>query len=462
VSNISTDVLVVGGGPGGYVAAIECARRGLNTTLVEAAEVGGTCLNVGCIPSKALIHVSGRFAGLHDRDLTDLGIESAAPSIDLNRTMRWKEAIIRRLRTGITTLLSSSNVKYVRGWATMVDGKTVTVSGENGSVTIRTNHLILACGSRPLELAELPFGDTVISSSGALALTNLPESLVVVGAGYIGLELGTAFRKFGSEVTMVESEPRILPKFDALLVRPVADRLAQLGIDVRTGVAVCGPGPTGHGVVIKEADGNKTIVSGKMVLVSAGRVPATTGWNLETLGLSMQGRFIDIDARCETSMTRVYAIGDITGEPMLAHRAMAQARVVADVIAGENRILDHLATPAVCFTDPEVLSVGLSPDAADAHGIDRVVGTAPFQANSRALTLGSPDGFLRIVARADNRSVVGIQAVGVGVAELSSVAVVALEMGATIDDLTLTIQAHPTLAEVIYDAAADAARKLDS
>lgn len=456
MNEISADVVIVGGGPGGYSAAIACARHGLSTILIESAELGGTCLNVGCIPSKALIHASDRFNDVAGPDLTELGISSARPTIDLARTVAWKDGLVQKLRSGVSSLIANAEVEHVRGWGTIVDGKTVLV----GDVVVHAQHLVLAAGSRATELRDLPFGGSVISSTEALMLDNVPESLVVVGAGYIGLELGTAFRKLGADVTVVEMANRILPAFDAQLTLPVVHRLTHLGIDVRTGSRVVAPGPSGRGVTVEDRDGETSIVDGEKTLVAVGRVPATSGWNLESLDLTRDGSFVRVDSRCRTSMTGVYAIGDLTGEPMLAHRAMAQAEVVAEVIAGGDARFDHRAVPSVCFTDPEVFSVGLSPDDAAALGIDSVIGVAPLRSNGRALTLGRPDGLVRVVADPGRGVVLGIQAVGAGVAELSSAAALAIEMGATLEDLTFTIQAHPTLGEAFHDAATTAAARI--
>lgn len=452
MTQITSDVVIIGGGPGGYTAAIACARRGLTTVLVNGTDLGGTCLNVGCIPSKALIHVSNRFADAAESDMGDLGISSAPPTIDLARTVAWKDGVVEGLRSGVSRLVDGAKVRHIRGWATILDGKTVSV----GDTTVRARHLVLASGSRPTELRNLPFGGTVISSTEALELRDVPGSLIVVGAGYIGLELGTAFRKLGAEVTVIETADRVLPTFDAQLTGPVAQRLAHLGIDVHTGSKVVGPGPSGRGVTIEDTAGETSTIDGDMTLVAVGRVPATSGWNLESLELARDGAFVRVDARCRTSMTEVYAIGDLTGEPMLAHRAMAQAEVVADVIAGGDARFDHRAIPSVCFTDPEVMSVGLSPDDAGALGLDAVVGVAPLRANGRARTLGRPDGLIRVVADARRGAVLGIQGVGAGVAELSSAAALAIELEATLHDLTATIQAHPTLGEALHDAATSA------
>jgi len=431
------DVVVIGGGPGGYTAALECARHGLQTVLVEAGAVGGTCLNVGCIPSKAIIHVADRFGDLSD--LAHVGI-AAAGSVDMAAAMRWKDDVVGRLRHGVESLLSRAGVRVVFGTARIVDGKTVSI----GEETIAARNLVLATGSRPLELLDLPFGGNVVSSTEALSLTEIPRRLAVVGAGYIGLELGTAFAKLGSRVTVFETAAQILPSFDAALVRPVATRLRELGVDVRVDTPFARDGAA-------DAD---------VVLVAVGRVPVLDGWGVESLDLSMNGKFLAIDSRCRTSMRGVYAIGDVTGEPMLAHRAVAQATVAADAIAGGQRSYDHHATPAVCFTDPELFSVGLSPDAARAVGVAVVIGIEPFSANGRSLTLARNDGFVRVVGDAVTGRVVGVQAVGAGVSELASAAATAIELEATLGDLDLTMHAHPTVGESIHGAARSALDRL--
>ena len=310
---------------------------------------------------------------------------------------------------------------------------------------------MIATGSVPVELPALPFGGPVISSTEALALTERPERLVVVGAGYIGLELGTAFAKLGTNVTVVEALPRILPQYDADLTRPVARALDRLGIEVLTGAKA--NRLTSGALSVETADGKEARLKADKVLVTVGRRPATDGWGLEELDPDRDGAFVRIDDQCRTSMRGVYAIGDVTGEPMLAHRAMAQGEMVADILAGHRRSWDKRCIPAVCFTDPEIVTAGLSPDEAKRTGRDIRTGQFPFTANGRAMTLAAEDGFVRVVARADNNLVLGIQAVGGAVSELAASFALALEMGARLEDVAATIHAHPTQSEAFPEAA---------
>lgn len=454
MTDMTAKLLVIGAGPGGYVAAIRAGQLGLDTVLVERDYLGGTCLNVGCIPSKALIHAAKAY---HDAVVASgesvFGLSVDRPRIDFARTIEWKDRIVGRLTTGVSALLKRGGVRIVRGHATMLDGKSCRVETDTVPQTIRAEHVVLATGSRPAELRTLPFGGRIISSTEAMALPKLPERLVVIGAGYIGLELGTAFAKLGVTVTVVEAADRILPLYDEDLTRPVARRLATLGVTVMTAATAQGLASGGEGVVVRGPGGATQEVSADLVLVAVGRQPHTDGFGLETLDLGMNGAFIRIDNRCATSMRNVWAIGDVTGEPMLAHRAMAQGAMVAEIIAGERRVFDKVAIPAICFTDPEIVSVGVSPDQARAAGHDIRIGIFPFAANGRAMTKAAEDGFVRVVARADNHLVLGVQAVGQGVSELSAAFGLALEMGARLEDLADTIHAHPTLGEAVQEAA---------
>ncbi|RLP27042.1 dihydrolipoyl dehydrogenase [Mesorhizobium sp. YM1C-6-2] len=455
MKEISCRLLVIGAGPGGYVCAIRAGQLGVDTVIVEMAKPGGTCLNVGCIPSKALIRAADEFAlaAAMAAGTGHIGISVAEPKIDLARTVAWKDGIVGRLTSGVAGLLKKAGVKIVLGRAAFRDGKTVEVETETGQQLIRAENVVIATGSVSAELPALPLGGNVISSTEALALAKVPGKLAVVGGGYIGLELGTAFAKMGAKVTIVEAMERILPQYDAELTRPVARRLGDLGITVLTSAKAKGLAAKGDALVVERADGKDERIASDKVLVTVGRLPVTEGWGREELVLDMDGRSIRIDEQCRTSMRGIYAIGDVTGEPMLAHRAMAQGEMVAEIVAGHRRAWDKRCIPAVCFTDPEIVSVGLSPEAARAAGKQVKVGQFPLSANGRAMTLGGEAGFVRVVARADNHLVLGIQAVGTAVSELAAAFALAIEMGARLEDIAGTIHAHPTQGEGFQEAA---------
>lgn len=450
---INVKVLVIGGGPGGYVAAIRAGQLGLDVALVEEQALGGTCLNVGCIPSKALIHAADAYSHAVEQSRTaPFGIRVERPSLDFARTLEWKDGIVGRLKGGVTALLKRHGVKIFGGRAGMLDGKTCRVEADTGPQIVRAEHVVLATGSEPVALPGLPFGGKVISSTEALSLPQVPQRLAVVGAGYIGLELGIAYAKLGAQVTVVEATDRILPAYDSDLARPVGRRLQALGIEVLTSTRAAGLSDTGDALLVEQDGGAPRSVAADRVLVAVGRQPRIAGFGLERLDLTMAGNAIRIDERCATSMRNVWAIGDLTGEPMLAHRAMAQGTVVAEIIAGHRRVFDKVAIPAVCFTDPEIVTVGLAPDAAREGGREIVTSTFPLQANGRALTLRAEDGFVRVVARADNHVILGISAVGAGISELAASFSLALEMGARLEDIAGTIHAHPTLGEAFHEA----------
>ena len=444
-------LLVIGAGPGGYVCAIKAAKSGIETLVVEEFKAGGTCLNVGCIPSKAIIHAADEYhkATSFTTD-NELGISVAQPQINLAATVDWKNSIVNKLNTGVEGLLKRAGADTLPGKARFLDGKTVEVESENGGITkIHAENIVIATGSEPVEIPSLPFGDSIMSSTDVLALTEVPGSLAVVGGGYIGLEIGTAFAKLGSQVVVVESADRILPQYDSALTAPVAKRLSQLNIEVMTDARAQALEQNGLEIILK--DGSTRNLSVDKVLVTVGRRPRTD-CGIGELSLTMNGAYIEIDNKCQTSMRGVYAIGDVTGEPMLAHRAMAQGEVVAEVIAGESSVFDKQCIPAVCFTDPEIVTAGITSEEAAQQEIEVSVGQFPLQANGRAMTMERDDGFVRVVARKDNGVILGIQAVGYQVSELSAAFSLAIEMGARSEDIASTVHAHPTVSEGFQEA----------
>ena len=448
---LSPKVLVIGGGPGGYVAAIRCGQLGLETVLVEADRLGGTCLIRGCIPSKALIHAAGKFAHMAQAAQNPMdGIRlTAPPQVDFKNTLAWKDGIVDTLHGGVSGLLKRAKVKVIHGWGHFSDAKTCHVEAEDGEVVIQPEHVILAAGSTPAALPNLPFDGRVISSNEALSLEEVPEKLTIVGAGYIGIELGSAFAKLGAEVHVVEAASRILPQYDPKLAAPVKRAMEANGVvfhlqtqalEMREeGLAISGP--------------NTDIIPAEKVLVTVGRKPRTAGWGLESMALKMDGVFVRVDDQCATSSHNVWAIGDLVGEPMLAHKASAQGEMVAEIIAGRRRRFDPAAIPAVCFSDPEILSVGAGPDAPDI-----IAGTFPLAANGRALTMGdgAHGGFVRVIADKDTHRVVGVQAVGAHISELSAAFTQAIEMNAVLEAVAGIIHAHPTLGEGFHEACLDA------
>jgi len=450
---IKTKVLIIGAGTGGYVAGIRCGQLGLDTVLVDGSDgLGGTCLNVGCIPSKAIIHAAGRYETvLKAAGDGTLGITASEPAIDLSKTVAWKDGIVRKLNNGVAALLKKSKVKVIKGWATFADAKTCRVETEDGPIIITAEHVILATGSEPVELPFLPFGGDVISSTEALSLDAVPGRLVVVGGGYIGLELGIAFRKLGAEVAIVEMADRILPLYDKALTNPVMKWLTGHGVEMHLGARAGGFGDGKLSITTK--DGEPLSLEADKVLVTVGRKPRTAGWGLENMGVAMAGPFVKTDDRCATSMKNVWAVGDLTGEPMLAHKGSAQGEVVAEIIAGHDRRFDPVTIAAVCFTEPEIVSAGLGPN--DIEGRDDVITAVfPLAAIGRALAIeaGEDGGFVRVLASKTDHRLLGVQAVGQHVAELSNSFAQMLEMGAVLEDVAGVIHVHPTLGEAFHEA----------
>ena len=457
-------VLVVGAGPGGYVAAIRSAQLGLDTVIVEGDKAGGTCLIRGCIPSKAIIHAAERFESLqqHANEGGHMGLSLAAePQIDMAALVDWKDAIVERLNKGVEALLKGAGAELVKGWATFTGPKKCTVETTEGLLDIEAENIIIATGSSHIDLPFMPCDEEfVLSSTGALDLQKLPKSAAIVGGGYIGLELGCALAKLGTDVTVVEGMDSILGIMDKEIRRPLEIWLKKHKVTVHTnalarGTEIKGKGASRKAHLTFEKDGEEQTIKVDKVLVTVGRSPNTKGWGLENMGVRMDtgGRFIRIDRQSRTNVPGVYAIGDVAGEPMLAHKASAQGEMVAEIIAGHNRSFDKVAIPAIVFTEPEIVSVGLSPDEAKDRGEEVITGKFPLAANGRALTLEAEKtaGFIRVTARESDHVILGIQAVGSHVAELHGEFVLALEMGALLEDIADTVHAHPTMTEAFHE-----------
>ena len=459
MESLSCKVLVVGAGPGGYVAAIRAGQLGLDTLIVEGDRCGGTCLIRGCIPSKALIHAASRFEEMNAHTGEGkLGITLAsAPELNLPGMIDWKESIVDRLSGGVEGLLKKNKVRRLKGWAVFENAKTCTVESADGAVTVTAEHVILATGSDTTELPFLPYSENVISSTEALQLRKVPEHLVVIGAGYIGLEMGIAYRKFGAKVTFIEDLDSLLPLYDKEMTRPIQNWLKRYQVDLHYSATAKSVQDGGGKARLEYTDKGGAIrfIEGDKILITVGRRPNTHDWGLENMCIDMDGPFVKIDNQCHTTMKDVWAIGDLVGEPMLAHKASAQGEMVAEIISGKRREFDPVAIPAVCFTEPEIVGVGLTPDESKQRGIETVIGKLPFAAIGQALSMeaGVDGGFVRITARKDNHLILGIHAVGAHVAELSNQFSLALEMGACLEDLANTIHVHPTLGEASMEAA---------
>ncbi len=454
MSNLSPDVLVIGAGPGGYVAAIRAAQLGQSVVVVERSELGGVCLNVGCIPSKAIITAAALKERIGHADR--YGIMVGEATVSMPKLIEWKAGVVKRLTGGIGVLFRNHGIEHVAGTAKFTDRKTVSVETDDGPLAFTPKHTIIATGSRPIEIPGFAFdGEDVISSTEALALDRVPDHLVVIGGGYIGLELGIAYRMLGAEVTVVELLGGILPGTDPELSKVVGRNMKKRKIRTMLSTKALGWKKTGEGLAV-EVEGRKgrlEIVCDK-ILLTVGRRP-----NVEDIGLAAAGvgqddsGFIGTDMHCRTNIDGIYAIGDAAGQPMLAHKASKEGIVAAEVIAGLKSACDWVTVPAVIFTDPEIASVGLTEAMAAEQGIETGVGKFPFAANGRALTLDHAEGFTLIVAEKETGTVIGVHIVGPDAAELISEGALAVEMGASLEDIALTIHPHPTLPETMMEAA---------
>jgi dihydrolipoamide dehydrogenase len=448
-------VVVIGAGPAGYVCGIRLAQLGNDVTVVEKQYWGGTCLNVGCIPSKALIAAGSLMEKIRHADT--MGITTKDVSLDVNKLVEWKQGVVGKLTSGVAGLLKQNGAKVVNGAAKIVDKNTVQVSGgKDGDQTLKCDDIVIATGSEVINIPGFTCDEKdVWSSTGALSPTSIPEHLLVIGGGYIGLELGMMYRKLGSEVTILEGTPGALPGQERDCVKVIERSMKKMGIKLITETFAQG----------WESKGKKKIVTAKtkkgeekiecdQILSTVGRKPYSADLGLENVGItvSKQG-FVEVTKQMRTSVPNIYAIGDIAGQPMLAHKGSHEGLIAAAVISGKNEEYDARCVPAVIFTSPEMSSVGLTEDQCKEKGLNYQTGQFPFAASGRAMTLMETDGFVKIISDKDTDEVLGVHMVGPEVTELIAEAALAIEMGATVEDIARTIHAHPTLPESMMEAA---------
>ena len=448
------EVAVLGGGPGGYSAAFRCAELGLETVVIDAAQrLGGACLFEGCIPSKALLHVAAVLSEVERAK--EFGVDFGEPRISLDPLRKWKqERVVGKLARGLTAVAKAKGVAVIGGHGVFEDSSTLRIEAGETLRKVRFKHAIVATGSRPSGLPGLTLqSERVMDSTAALELPDIPARLLVIGGGYIGLELGTVYATLGSRVTLVEMTDGLLPGVDRDLVQPLQRRVDKIFAAIHLGTKVAALRETGAQI---EADleGRETERFDR-VLVAVGRRAQSDGIGLEVtrVRLTERGRFVQVDERCRTEDPRIYAVGDVTGEPMLAHRAMRQGKVAAEAVAGRLAAFDNVAIPAVVFTDPEIAWCGLSEAQAKGQGLTVKVAKFQWAASGRAATLGRSDGLTKLVADAASGRVLGVGIVGPGAGELIAEASLAVETAALVEDVAVTIHAHPTLSESLMEAA---------
>ncbi len=453
----TAQLVVIGAGPGGYAAAFRAAELGCDVTMIDPeANPGGVCLHRGCIPSKALLHVAKLVA--EAEEAADIGVTFAAPQIDLERVRNWKDEVIGKLTGGLGGKVAKMKITYVRGMARFIGARTLTVTTTDGVVGEMTFELaILATGSRPIMLPGVaPDSKRIIDSSGALELVDIPASLLVVGGGYIGLEIGSVYAALGSKVSVVEMTDGLLPGCDRDLVSVLKRRLSKKFTEILLNTRVTGLKEQKNGVsaTLEDKQGETLKQRFDKVLIAIGRKPNSENLGLENTAIKVNDKgFVEVDGQMRTAEDHIFAIGDIAGEPMLAHKAYAEAKVAAEVVAGRKAVFDPRAIPAVVFTDPEIAWCGLTETEARAQKIKVKTAKMPWRGNGRTLTLGRDDGMTKLIIDPETDRLLGMAVAGPGAGELIAEGVVALEMAAVSEDLRKSIHPHPTLSETIYEAA---------
>ncbi|GAB4279939.1 MAG: dihydrolipoyl dehydrogenase [Deferrisomatales bacterium] len=460
MSTVSADVVVIGAGPGGYVCAVRAAQLGLRTLVVEEGPVGGVCLNWGCVPSKALIQAADSFHRL-GKELPAMGVSTGqGPSVDAEKLQGWKDALVRKLTSGVRGLLKGNGIELVRATARVVAPDTVEVTAEGDTHTVTARRgIVLATGSTPARIPGLePDGQRLLTAKEVLSLSRIPGRLAVIGGGVIGLELGTVYRKLGAEVTVVEMMPTLLPGLDPDVVTACGRRLRQLKMKALTGARVEAVRAADDGVRLTVLQGEQSQeVAADAVLVAVGMRPRTEGLGLERLGVELDARgFVRVDERCRTAVPGIYAVGDLTGPPMLAHKASFEGEVAAEALAGHGDRTRTAPIPSAVFTDPEVGTVGLTEPQALEAGYDVKVGKFYFAASAKALVLQEPHGFVKVVADRASDRVLGVHIVGAHASDLLAEATLAVDLGLTVERWSRVVRPHPTLSEITAEALLDA------
>ncbi|MDF9747835.1 dihydrolipoyl dehydrogenase [Natrinema salsiterrestre] len=455
----ATEILVIGGGPGGYTAAIRAAQRDRDVTLIDRDGIGGTCLNHGCIPSKALLTASDLVTKLDSA--SQMGIY-AEPFVDVGEMVGWKDDVVDQLTGGIETLCKANGVTMREGTARFRTSQTVEIAAADGArEELEFENAVIATGSRPMTVPGFSYDDDpILNSRQALALEAAPRSLTVVGGGYIGMELSTVFAKLGTDVTVVEMEDDVLPGYEPDLTRPVKKRAESVGVDFQCGQAAVEWTREDDGSVTlhtEDTNGDNHETAAERILVAVGREPVSDTLDLEAVGVEpTDGGFLETDDRMRTACDHVFAVGDVAGEPMLAHKAVAEGLVAAEVASGCDAALDQAAIPTAIFVDPEIATVGITESEAREAGHSPIIGEFPFNASGRALTLTETEGFVRVVAEEDTGRLLGAQIVGPEASELIGELGLAVETGLTLEDVAATIHMHPTLSEAVMEACENA------
>lgn len=448
------DVLVIGGGPGGYTAAIRASQLGKDVVLVEKYDLGGTCVYRGCIPSKTLIHAANFIYDI--RNPGNIGIKGSV-EFDYKKIQQWRFEVVKKLKSGVMSMCRKYGVQIIKGEVSFESpGKARITLPDGTNSTYKFENAIIATGSRPQDFSGLPFdGKFVINSNEALGLMKVPEDMVITGAGYIGIELGTMFAKLGTKVSIVQRSSRILNKFDREVVEVVTQKMKKLGIEIYYNTRPQGLQVENNKAVITISDdkGKEIKLKADKILVAVGVKPNTDNMGLENTKVELSGSgFIKVDEKRQTTDPKIYAVGDAAGPPFLAHKALREGKVAAEVIAGMPSAFDNRAIPEAIFSDPEIATVGMDEESARKSGLEIKTGKFPFRASGSALTMDRTDGFVKVVAKT-NGEILGIHIVGANASMLISEASHSIEMAAFLEDLAGTLHPHPTLPEALAEAA---------